>query len=122
MSSLDTDDRVLKVLNRLDAVLDFENTALGTDPDFDVEASNVLKSRCLYELSTLTEAVQPEQMSGRHGEMLVAIRGKLERNTAKVKAHLDAVRKVTDLLRDAAQEAEADGTYTADQFYMREVI
>ena len=122
MSNLDADDRVLKVLNRLDAVLEYENNALGTDPDFDVGASNVLKSRCLYELSTLVQAVAPQQMNGRHGDMLRAIHGKLERNTAKVKAHLDAVRKVTDLLRDAAREAEADGTYTADQFYLREVV
>ncbi|WP_136659689.1 hypothetical protein [Nitratireductor sp. XY-223] len=120
MGSENTDDRVTKVLGRLDAILEAENNALGTDPDFDVNASNNHKSRCLYELSLLTKAVPPQQMSRSHGEALKVIREKLDRNTAKVKAHLEAVRRVTDLLRDAAREAEADGTYTAEQFYLRE--
>ncbi|WP_419909703.1 hypothetical protein [Hoeflea sp.] len=120
MDSHNTDDRVTKILGRLDAILERENNALGTDPDFDVNASNAHKSRCLYELSLLTRAVPPQHMSRSHGEMLRAIHEKLERNTAKIKAHLEAVRRVTDLLRDAAKEADADGTYTAEQFYLRE--
>ncbi|MDA4847564.1 hypothetical protein OOZ53_19540 [Hoeflea sp. E7-10] len=120
MGNQNADDRVAKVLGRLDAILDAENSALGTDPDFDVNASNIRKSRCLYELSLLEEAVPPQQLSRSHGQMLRVIHDKLERNTAKVKAHLEAVRRVTDLLRDAVQEAEADGTYTAEQFYLRE--
>ena len=120
MGNQNADDRVTKVLGRLDAILDAENNALGTDPDFDVNASNIHKSRCLYELSLLKKAVPPQQMSRSHGQTLRVIHEKLERNTTKVKAHLEAVRRVTDLLRDAAQEAEADGTYTAEQFYLRE--
>ena len=57
-----------------------------------------------------------------HGTTLRKLHGKLERNSIRVKAHLEAVREVTDLLREAAVEAEADGTYTAEQFYLREVI
>ena len=120
MNSPNSDDRISKVLGRLDAILEKENNALGVDPDFDVNASNVDKSRCLYELSALTRAVPPQHMSRAHGEMLRALHEKLESNTRKVKAHLEAVRNVTDLLRDAAREAEADGTYTAEQFYLRE--
>ncbi|MEX3007054.1 hypothetical protein [Hoeflea sp. TYP-13] len=120
MSSQNSDDRVTKVLGRLNAILEKENAALGTDPNFDVNASNINKSRCLYELSALTKTVPPQNMSRSHGQMLRVIHEKLERNTLKVKAHLDAVRNVTDLLRDAAREAEADGTYTAEQFYLRE--
>lgn len=122
MNDHSTDGRIIQVLGRLDALLETENNALGSDPDFDVAASNVSKSRCLYELTTLTKLVPPEAIARAHGGRLRILHDKLERNSRKVKAHLDAVREVTDLLRDAAIEAEADGTYSAEQFYLREAV
>lgn len=122
MNGFSNDGRIIQVLGRLDAILDAENSSLGSDPKFDVAASNVSKSRCLYELTTLTKQVPPDVIAQSHGNELRALHGKLERNNIRVKAHLDAVREVTDLLRDAAIDAEADGTYTMEQFYLREAV
>lgn len=122
MNGFSSDGRIVQVLGRLDAILEAENSALGRDPQFDVAASNVSKSRCLYELTTLTRQISPEAIARSHGNALRSLHGKLERNNIKVKAHLDAVREVTELLRDAAIDAEADGTYTMEQFYLREAV
>ena len=122
MNDHSTEGRIIQVLGRLDALLETENSALGSEPNFDVAASNVSKSRCLYELTTLTKLVPPEAIARAHGGRLRILHDKLERNSRKVKAHLEAVREVTDLLRDAAIEAEADGTYSAEQFYLREAV
>ncbi len=122
MNDFSNDGRIIQVLGRLDALLDAENNALGSDPAFDVAASNVSKSRCLYELTTLTRQVPPEAIARAHGNRLRVLHDKLERNSRKVKAHLEAVREVTDLLREAAIEAEGDGTYSAEQFYLREAV
>lgn len=122
MTGFSNDGRIVQVLGRLDAILEAENSALGSDPKFDVAASNVSKSRCLYELTTLTSQMPPEAIARSHGKELRSLHGKLERNNIRVKAHLDAVREVTELLRDAAIAAEADGTYTMEQFYLREAV
>jgi hypothetical protein len=122
MNGFSNDGRIIQVLGRLDAILEAENGALGSDPDFDVGASNISKSRCLYDLTSLTKHVPPEVIARTHGNVLRSLHAKLERNNVKVKAHLEAVREVTDLLRDAAIEAEADGTYTMEQFYLREAV
>ncbi len=122
MSGFNNDGRINQVLGRLDAILDAENSALGTDPQFDVAASNVSKSRCLYELTKLTTQVPPDVIAQSHGNALRALHGKLEKNNIKVKAHLEAVREVTELLREAAIDAEADGTYTMEQFYLPEAV
>ena len=122
MNASSSDVRINQVLGRLDAILEAENNALGTDPEFDVAASNASKSRCLYELTTLTNLVPPERIARSHGTVLKSLHSKLERNNIKIKAHMEAVREVTELLRDAAIDAEADGTYTMEQFYMREAV
>jgi hypothetical protein len=44
------------------------------------------------------------------------LRQKLARNEAAILAHLNAVTEVANLLKDAIQHAEADGTYSAGQF------
>ena len=44
------------------------------------------------------------------------LRSKLQVNAQKVAAHLEAVRSVVDLLKTAAQDADADGIYTEAQF------
>ncbi len=122
MTKSTQDSRVTLVLKRLDGILEAENEALGTDPAFDVNASNIRKSKSLYELSALVRSVPPGEMTESHAVLLQQIHTRLELNAIRVKAHMDAVQQVTELLRDAAKEAEADGTYTAEQFYMREAV
>ena len=44
------------------------------------------------------------------------LREKLAVNAQRISAHLEAVRSVVELLKDAMREQEADGTYSQEQF------
>ncbi|OLP58156.1 hypothetical protein BJF93_05895 [Xaviernesmea oryzae] len=111
-----SDMRIRNVLGRLEMILDNENSRIGVDPSFDLRSSNVRKSRCLYELTILQRDQIPEPQSDIFVSQSKHIRAKLELNSRKVGAHMEACRSVVELLKTAAQEAEADGIYTEEQF------
>ncbi|WP_144379159.1 hypothetical protein [Mesorhizobium amorphae] len=84
--------------------------------NFDLRASNARKSRCLYELNRAIKNITAEDLVDEHKEGLLRLRGKLERNEAALLAHLSAVSEVANLMKNAIQHAEADGTYSAGEF------
>jgi len=120
MPKMSTELRLHGVLDRLEGVLTDENRKLGTDPEFDVRTSNVQKSRCLYELTLLSRTLRPGDLSTPAARRMSDVRSLLVANETKLSAHVEAVRSVTVLIKEAMQAAEADGTYTQDQFRVRE--
>ncbi|MDK1384390.1 hypothetical protein QN224_03085 [Sinorhizobium sp. 8-89] len=110
------DVRIRNVLGRLEMIIDNENSRIGVDPDFDIKTSNAHKSRCLYELTMLHRDAVPGEISPAFISQTRHLRSKLQVNSQKVEAHLDAVRSVVDILKTAAQDADADGIYTEAQF------
>ncbi|TPW26912.1 hypothetical protein [Pararhizobium mangrovi] len=110
------DVRLEAVLTRLETVLHEENRRIGRDVDFDLKASNAAKSRCLYDLTQIARAVDNQSFSATAARRLEAAKGLLVENERKVGAHVAAVRAVSDLIKDAMREAEADGTYSAEQY------
>lgn len=110
------DLRIQNVLGRLEMIIDNENSRIGVDPDFDMKTSNAHKSRCLYELTMLHRDAAPSEISPTFASQTRHLRQKLQLNAQKVEAHLEAVRSVVDLLKTAAQDADADGIYTEAQF------
>lgn len=120
MQKMSSELRLYGVLDRLEGALTAENEGLGSDPHFDIKTSNARKSRCLYELTLLSRNLKPEDLSDPAAERMREIRALLAVNETKLAAHVDAVRSVTTLIKEAMQAAEADGTYTPDQFRPRE--
>ena len=116
MDMTTNDLRIRTVLNRLETIVDAENAGIGADPNFDLQTSNAHKSRCLYELSMLSRDVPAEEMPRAFGPQLKKLREKLVVNAQRISAHLEAVRSVVELLKDAMREQEADGTYSQEQF------
>lgn len=110
------EQRINGVLTRLEAVIDAENAALGTDPKFDLKKSNAVKSRCLYDMTMLFRSVRPSDLDDRHKAHLKTVEQKLSINSRKVHAHMQAVREITDMIKETVAAHEADGTYSADQF------
>lgn len=110
------DLRINGVLGRLETVLDQENERIGIDPQFNYQQTNDLKSRCLYEMTMLLRDNAGDAAGAPFADRLAMVRQKLEANSIKLKAHMEAVRNVADLLKEAASAAEDDGTYSADQF------
>ena len=111
------DMRIAGVLARLESVLDAENVAITTNPTFDFNQSNAVKSRCLYDITLLMRDVGTRSFRPEHKRRLEVVRQKLGVNAIKVKAHMDAVRDIADLLKESVTQAEADGTYSMDQFH-----
>jgi hypothetical protein len=110
------DIRLRTVLGRLEMIIDNENERIGTDMKFDIKASNVHKSRCLYELTVLCRDVDPGEFPQGFSTQMKQMKQKLQVNARKLEAHIYAMRTVADILRSAMQESEADGTYTQEQF------
>jgi hypothetical protein len=101
-------------------IIDNENQRIGADPEFDLKVSNAHKSRCLYELTMLFRGTDPKSIATNHIDQMHGLKGKLALNARRVEAHLNAVRAVADLLKNAARDAEGDGTYTQEQFIYSE--
>lgn len=110
------DVRIRTVLGRLELIIDNENERLGSDPKFDIKTSNTHKSRCLYELTMLCRDATVAELPHSFVTQMRYLKEKLAVNARKLEAHLEAVRSVTEILRNAAQEAEGDGTYSQEQF------
>lgn len=104
------------IINRIEEAVETETAAIRTDMNFDLKASNARKSRCLYELNRAIKNIAAEELVDEHKEGLLRLRGKLERNEAALLAHLSAVSEVANLMKNAIQHAEADGTYSAGEF------
>ncbi|GAC1041659.1 hypothetical protein thsrh120_16630 [Rhizobium sp. No.120] len=120
MEMMSQDYRIKSVLGRLEMIIDNENNRIGTDPEFDLKVSNAHKSRCLYELSMLFRDTEPADLAAAHIEQLHDLKKKLVLNARRVEAHLEAVRAVADILKNAVQNADGDGTYSQEQFRVRE--
>lgn len=103
------------LIGRIEETVEAETAAIRTDPGFDIKASNARKGRYLYELNRAMKSGRPENLA-EHREGLQRLRQKLARNEAAILAHLNAVTEVANLLKDAIQHAEADGTYSAGGF------
>lgn len=116
MEVVSNDHRIKTVLGRLEMIVDNENQRLGTDAEFDLKVSNAHKSRCLYELTMLFRSTEPKELAVAHIDQMHHLKEKLAINARRVEAHLHAVRAVADLLKNAAREADGDGTYTQEQF------
>ncbi|MBT9371913.1 hypothetical protein [Rhizobium sp. CSW-27] len=120
MEVISNDYRIKTVLGRLEMIIDNENERIGKDPQFDLKVSNAHKSRCLYELTMLFRSTSPQEFASNHIEQMHALKTKLALNARRVEAHLNAVRTVADLLKNAVRDADGDGTYTQEQFYYSE--
>lgn len=121
MEVVSQEHRIKSVLGRLEMIIDNENQRIGLDPKFDLKVSNAHKSRCLYELTMLFRGTDPKEIAVGHIDQMHSLKAKLAQNARRVEAHLHAVRAVADLLKNAARDADGDGTYTQEQFTYGEV-
>lgn len=116
LNSTSHDHRIVGVLSRLEAIIDAENAAIGSDPEFDIARSNSIKSRCLYDMTMLFNGTRPADLEPAHQSHLETVKSKLRINNMKVKAHMEAVRDIADMIKETVAAHEADGTYSEDQF------
>ena len=104
------------IINRIEETVEAETAAIRTDIRFDIKASNIRKGRYLYELNKAIAGIGTAELDASHRDDVIRLREKLSENEAAMRAHLTAVSEVADLMQDAIQAAEADGTYSANEF------
>ena len=104
------------IIGRIEEAVEDETVGIRAGGSFDLRASNARKSRCLYELNRAIKSIGQAELLGEHREGLARLRQKLARNEAAILAHLSAVTEVANLMKNAIQNAEADGTYSAGEF------
>lgn len=104
------------IIGRIEETVEAETAAIRTDARFDIKASNIRKSRYLYELNKAISALRGTMLGEEHRAGILRLREKLAVNEAAILAHLNAVTEVATLMQNAIQHAEADGTYSADEF------
>lgn len=110
---------LLSLISRVEEVIEAETASIRTDPGFDIRASNTRKSRHLHELGRAFRNVDPAALNAEHRTALSRLRERLSVNEAAIQAHLGAVGEVATLLRQAAERAQADGTYSVREFGQR---
>lgn len=104
---------LLAIIARIEDAVE-EETAAISRRDFDLKASNARKSRCLYELTRAMKGVS--DLGGEHRDGIIRLRHKLDNNERAIRAHLEAVGEVANIIQTAIQQAETDGTYSSSGF------
>ncbi|KQP59755.1 hypothetical protein [Methylobacterium sp. Leaf108] len=100
-------------LKRLDATVSAETEALLAHRPIDQDAVNRRKGQSLLELTRLTRGLDPERVDPELADQLARLRRSLQRNQEVVGLHLRAVEEIAEIVNDAIQDAESDGTYSA---------
>jgi hypothetical protein len=102
----------LAVIRRVEDYIDDETRGLAEDPAFDLASSNNRKSQGLVDLNRAVRALAGSEYESAIQGPLVILREKLDRNLAVIRMHLSAVKEVSEVLSNAIQNADSDGTYT----------
>ncbi len=111
-------DPVLRVIKRLEEVVDHETSQLLSGVSVNVGDINNRKSRGLHDFNTaISRAAQSLDAFALKSlqPFLDGLKQKLDRNCEAIKLHLSAMTELAELIRSALETQETDGTYTAHQ-------
>jgi hypothetical protein len=97
-------------LDRLEELIERENSALAAREAIDYADLNRRKSQSLLEVTRLSRTLPPGGTKTL-GDQLARIRDKLADNHRFLTLHMTAVREIADLIVQSLAEAESDGTY-----------
>lgn len=103
---------VLAIVQRLEAYIEEETTALAATSNFDFKTSNDRKSQGLVDLNQAMRRLTKADVDKPLQQRLAEFRAKLTINLETIKMHLNAVKEISGVLSQAIQSAESDGTYT----------
>ncbi|MEP1206271.1 MAG: hypothetical protein ABJM29_16950 [Rhizobiaceae bacterium] len=99
------------VIARLGTFIELETEQIQSEKNFDFGASSEKKSRLLFELNRASRGLDFSQLDRAVLTELARLKRALARNEARIKAHLSAVKEVSDLMVTILKNEEADGTY-----------
>lgn len=104
---------LVKSLDRLEETLDLETSALLARDLSNLEEFNRRKSQSLLEISRLVRTVESAALDETATKRLQVLKGKLEKNQEILERHMRAVQELANIVSNAIQSADSDGTYSA---------
>lgn len=107
----------IQTVERLERLLDQENTALRENRLAALEDFNQKKSQALLELHRAAGAIGElhfDRLGNDHRPLLARLRQTLQDNLYLLQIHLDAVAAVAATIARTIEEHESDGTYTSE--------
>ena len=104
-------DSVRTILARLHAFLEQETQQINSSPNFDFQVSSERKSRLLFELNRASRSLDPTTPDPHLIADLQKLQVVLRENEMRIKAHLNAVREISNYMVGVLKKEEADGTY-----------
>jgi hypothetical protein len=104
-------DAFLNTLERLEAVIDAETSALQQNRPVDLADFNHKKRHGLLELSRTMRLLDQDAREVAQPS-LHRLRDKVEKNLSILEVHIKAVHEVAAIIANAIQEHESDGTYS----------
>lgn len=103
---------LLLMLDKLEEIIEQENSSLESHDLPDFKAINTKKIRLLRDLEQAQMVIANDKISDKAIiDRLEQLQPKLLRNQSLLKLHLDAIADVMGLLKAKAQALETDGTY-----------
>lgn len=103
---------LMKSIERLEDTIDAETAALMAHKLVDQQEINRRKSQSLLELSRLSRTLRNSSPSPELLSRMERLREKLAHNHAVLEMHLRAIQEVSNIVSNAIQRAESDGTYS----------
>ncbi len=110
--SAETYDAFFAVIERLEATIDAETTALAANSTGRIVDLTRQKRQGFLELNRIMKAMERTIPSQDILARLAAFRGRLEENDTVLRIHLRAVQEVTALIVKVMRDSESDGTYS----------
>lgn len=102
----------LSVIKRLQICLDEETAVLIQSRAADLESFNHRKGQGLMELNRVLAAVGSFHVNSDVAIELAQLKTKIDQNMRVLRLHISAVNEITELLTDAIQREDSDGTYS----------
>jgi hypothetical protein len=110
-ASAATVDAVVRILERLEQVIEGETLALQERRNAELADFNHRKSHGLLELSRAIRTLNRSMDLAAIEPQLATLRDTLDRNHAVLKTHVAAVSEISTLVARAIRDSESDGTY-----------
>ncbi|WP_068082002.1 hypothetical protein [Polycladidibacter stylochi] len=101
------------VVDRLDGVLEDENTRLLAFDSIDLEESAYRKAKAMLELERAESFARATQLPEEAEEKLNQLRERIDLNMRLLSTQLEAVKGITDRLTVTMKDLDSDGTYQA---------
>ena len=106
-------NELLAIVDRLKEIIDAETEALAEKQVTDLTVFTRKKSQILLEVTRLTRQMKLPTGSELLHHRLEGLTASLEHNRSSLETHLRAAGQLTDIISNAVQAADSDGTYSA---------